>query len=52
VDDASVILRGLSMNSFGAQLATVQDTTGDGRDELAVVGRYYDGGAGSVWLFE
>ena len=52
VDDAAVILRGLSGNSFGAQLASVGDTTGDGRDELAIVGRYYDGGAGSVWLFE
>jgi hypothetical protein len=52
VDDAAVILRGLSSNSFGGQLASVGDTTGDGRDELAIVGRYYDGGAGSVWLFE
>ena len=33
--------------SFGAQLASVGDTMGDGRD-----GRYFDGGAGSVWLFQ
>jgi hypothetical protein len=52
VEDADVVLRGLDANGFGVQLATLPDTTGDGRDELAVVGRYYDGGMGSVWLFE
>lgn len=52
LSDADVAVAGVAPDALGGAVVSVGDTTGDGREELAVTSLYRDSGAGSVWLFE
>jgi hypothetical protein len=52
VSDADSTLTGTAPDAPGTAVVAIGDTTGDGREELAITSTHHNDGAGQVWGFE